>query len=732
LTSYRFGDIGYCDFAIKVRHGNQHEAQHSDEQLRQDLQAYIEQESQKVEVGPILAFDGGDHMEWDRRVYALLKEAMEVPNPDYKLLHSSLDGYLAELQAHSGKITTQVKGELREPGYGSADEQWLIPGVLSSRVWIKQHNAACQTLLCQWAEPFSAIARLTLNEEYPQGFLNLAWKWLLINHAHDSICGCSVDAVHEDMRYRFHQSQDIATHLRDDACRKLACSVEGEIQEKELRLTVFNPSAQAFEGTTELDLDIPADWPTFNEFFGFEPKPAFRLYAAETGGEIPYQRLGQAMRQTRVRHYGPVFPQSYPINQVRVSAPLHLPALGYATLLVRPGQAGRPTRHPESPGLATSERSMANEIIEATIEANGTLTIQDKRNGQIYNRALTQEDSADIGDGWFYGMAANDQTFVSSASQASVALVHNGPYLTTFRVRTLLPLPREFDFATMRRSDQLSEFVIDSLVSLRPGKDYLEVEMQINNTAKDHRLRLLFPSGAAAQTYLTDTPFDVVERPVALREDNYRYRELDVETRPQQSWTAVYYGGRGLALISRGLMEACVRDLPERPIALTLFRSTGRTVFTQGEPDGQVLGEMLFRYWIVPLAEAPDRGRLSRLGEALAGEILTVQLTQADQRLYSPVRRLPSRASFLSVTGPAVVTSLRMAGDRLELRCFNPEPMGVTIKVDCEAAALFQPELRRWEKVDFEGRSLGEEGFFEGASTHVALRPKEIATLRFS
>ena len=732
VTSYRFGDVGYCDFAIKVRHGNEHEAQYSDDQLRHDLQAYLEGESQKVEVGPILAFDGGDHMEWDRRVYALLIEAMGKSTTDFKLLHTSLDGYLAELQAHSSEISTQVKGELREPGYSRKDEQWLIPGVLSSRVWIKQQNAVCQSLLCQWAEPFSAIAALALDEEYPQGFLNLSWKWLLINHAHDSICGCSIDAVHEDMRYRFHQSADIAGRMRDEACRKLACSVEGEIQADELRLTLFNPLTQAFEGTTELELEIPVDWPTFNEFFGFEPKPAFRIYEAETGQEIPYQRLSQAMRQTRVRHYGPAFPKNYPVNLVRVSLPVRLPALGYTTLVARLGEPGRSTRHPESPGLATSERSMANEFLEATIEANGALTIRDKRNGQIYTRLLTLEDTADIGDGWFYGIATNDQTFVSTASRASVALVQDGPYLTTFRVRTVLSLPREFDFASMRRSDELSEVLIDSLVSLRPGNDYLEVEMRVENTAKDHRLRVLFPSGAAAQSYLTDTPFDAIERPIMLREDNFLYRELDVETRPQQSWTAVFGGERGLAIVSRGLMEACVRDLPERPLALTLFRSTGRTVFTQGEPGGQMSGEMRFHFWIVPLAETPDRSRISRLGQALAGELLTAQLTQADQRLYTASRRLPPHASFLSVTGAAVVTSLRMVGDRLELRCFNPEMSGVTIRVDCEAAALIQPELRRWQKVDFEGKLLGEEGTFEGRSTQVALGPKEIATLRFS
>ena len=126
------------------------------------------------------------------------------------------------------RIQTVVQGELREPGTDYDDQQWLIPGVLSSRVWIKQANAECETLLCQWAEPFSAWAHLSLDAEPPQGFLDVAWKWLLQNHPHDSICGCSIDVVHEDMKYRFSQSRQIGDRLTREATRQIAASVEGD------------------------------------------------------------------------------------------------------------------------------------------------------------------------------------------------------------------------------------------------------------------------------------------------------------------------------------------------------------------------------------------------------------------------------------------------------------------------------------------------------------------------
>ena len=62
---------------------------------------------------------------------------------------------------------------------------------------------------------------------------------------------------------------------------------------------------------------------------------------------------------------------------------------------------------------------MANEFLEVAIEANGTLTLTDKRTGQTFPRLLTFEDAADIGDGWYHGQAVNDQVFVSSASPAT-------------------------------------------------------------------------------------------------------------------------------------------------------------------------------------------------------------------------------------------------------------------------------------------------------------------------
>src|SRR5947209_2756624 len=104
--------------------------------------------------------------------------------------------------AHEAPLET-LSGEMR-----SSQFSHLLPSVLSTRMWIKQQNTATEHLLEHWVEPLTAWAA-ALGNPYPQGLVRMAWKYLLQNHAHDSICGCSIDQVHRENSLRFAQSQQI-------------------------------------------------------------------------------------------------------------------------------------------------------------------------------------------------------------------------------------------------------------------------------------------------------------------------------------------------------------------------------------------------------------------------------------------------------------------------------------------------------------------------------------------
>lgn len=744
LPAYRFGRAGYGEYAYDVRRGTQLDVWFDEARSRTDHLAFIAGQAQRSTLPPVLVFDGCDHLEFDSghyRVLSSLKPSDGLPGP---VTHSTLDNYLEDLRPHLSQIKDVVRGELRE--YARLplirDQQWLIPGVLSSRVNLKHANAACQDLLCHWAEPFAEMARSFAGGEDPHDFLEVAWRWLLQNHPHDSIGGCSIDEVHEDMKFRFAQCRQIGERVASEALRLLAASVAGEVGKNELRVLVANPLPRPLDEPVELTLQIPAEWRCFNEFFGFEVKPGFRIHDA-TGREIPYQRLAQDPNRTKFRASSPVkFPVPYKTNDVTVALRLPLPPLGYTTLTVREGAlAGQdeivaaamlPTRHPGTPGLATGECSMENEHLAVVIEPNGTLTLTDRRSGQVYTRLLTFEDIADIGDGWYHGPAVNDQAFVSSSARSDVALVHNGPLVACFRIRTTMRVPSEFQFDRMLRSAQLTELVIDSLVTLRAGGDRVEVTTTVRNHARDHRLRVLFPSQAQAGSFLADGAFDVVERPVTLPKDNHLAREFAVESVPQQTWSAVFDKRRGLAIVSSGLLETAVRDLPERPLALTLFRATRRTIMTDGQPEGQLQGDIDSRYWIVPLRGAPDRVKLLEHGVQLGAGLRTAQLTAYDVSVCPRRVALPPESSQLRVAGAVVVTSMRDVAGATEIRLFNPALKSASATLDFRGRPASTPAPRTVQRVNLESAPLGKPAALKSGTFTLAVRPKEIVTLRFS
>ena len=115
-----------------------------------------------------------------------------------------LDDFIADVFDHDGNERAQFRGELI-----GARRTIVLPGVWSSRLNLKLRNRACETALIGWAEPWAALGAMCgTPDERPA--LRLAWRALLANQAHDSICGCSIDAVHAQMEGRFDTAEGLA------------------------------------------------------------------------------------------------------------------------------------------------------------------------------------------------------------------------------------------------------------------------------------------------------------------------------------------------------------------------------------------------------------------------------------------------------------------------------------------------------------------------------------------
>ncbi len=738
LPCYRFGTNGYWGVAVHVTNFTDHagKLELTPDAIEERLTKFLIDEAERTEIEDVLLFHGPDHLQINPEFEAAWREILTNHDDErFVLRHGSLDDYQTTMLAQKNRIKTVVEGELIEPGRESIDieQQWLTGGTLASRIWIKQENCRAQATLCHWAEPWNwAAQRIGLRTAAP-GFLDRAWKYLLQNHPHDSICGCSIDAVHRDMAYRFRQCLDLAGVVTDTATHGFARAISLEQAPEEHRVVVFNPLPRGTNDVVELELEVPSNWPR-PERFGNKSEPYVNLRLLDAEGDaLPFQRLGQHVGLVRVDKRRNHSPDKGFTDRVRLAVRADLPALGYTTLRVAPAKSTDVAQGDHSgPALATDVRTLRNELLTVTVETDGTLCLTDHRTGQVYRNLLNFENRGDIGDGWTFEPPVNDQAYVSNGSRHQVSLVEDGPLQATLRLRTEFSVPSEFDRHRQQRSERLETLVIDTRIMLRAGAERVDVRCRVENNVRDHRLRVQFPTGCEADTYLADTPFDVVERAIALRENNAEYRDRELETKPQQSWCSVHRGQRGLAVVAAGLMESAVRDLPDRPIALTLLRATQRTVFTNGEPDGQLQGPLDFDFSIVPLTGEPDRVFLTELGQHLNACGRYVQLHPADLGEPPPAVALPPRDGYFAVEGPVVVSSIRVEGDAMEVRLFNPQTTDADCKLRLSSNAPASKQAWLAQRVDFESTPLGKPIDASAGLIALSLAPKQIVTLQVS
>jgi alpha-mannosidase len=181
-----------------------------------DIQRQVELLRQTTSGSDLLLMNGTDHQEPSPYTAAGIAAMNQMLNGSGQILHSTLPQYFASVEEQLDlENLPVVTGELR-----SSRGTMLLPGVLSTRMWIKQRNAAGETLLTKWAEPFSAWAQALAAAQFPaaglrrpQDALRQAWRLLLQCQPHDSICGCSIDPVHEEMKARFDQSEQMGEVL---------------------------------------------------------------------------------------------------------------------------------------------------------------------------------------------------------------------------------------------------------------------------------------------------------------------------------------------------------------------------------------------------------------------------------------------------------------------------------------------------------------------------------------
>ncbi|RMF27377.1 MAG: hypothetical protein D6759_17795, partial [Chloroflexi bacterium] len=461
----------------------------------------------------LLLLNGTDHQEPQPEL-PLLIAAVQEEIPDRVLL-STLPRYFQEMEEALGDAGLAelpvVRGELRSP-----KRHHLLPGVLSTRIWIKQRNHALETLLTRWAEPFAAWAELldpggpqpvilTGNIplprlRHPAPLLNEAWRLLLQNHPHDSICGCSVDQVHREMVPRFDQAEQIAEEITRQSLLTVAGQIEMGDDGQRMPIVVFNPlgGPRTDAVTVAIPLvghsrhfrvmDAQGQAVPYQVGSAVEPHPLLDMQAErqELIGAMAFVQKGRIMglpiREVQVRREGEqatitiaLLEEGLPdleavergLAQVRALladesvvqyqvigylAPVQeitfvardLPGYGYATYFLVPSEEGTDE---ESPGLrhppeGEEGRAIENELLRVEVEPeDGTLTVVDKRTGQVYAGLHRFVDGGDRGDSYTFCPPQEDTVVDRPAEPPEVRVLEVGPARWTLEVRQRYLLP---------------------------------------------------------------------------------------------------------------------------------------------------------------------------------------------------------------------------------------------------------------------------------------------------
>ena len=147
-------------------------------------------------IDDLLCMNGSDHLMPQPFLGRVVAEANDIQD-EFVFEVTSLPSYLAR---GSTQGLTGVQGELRS-GYRAN----MLMGVTSNRVDVKRAGAAAERELERRAEPLSALYLPA--SEYPTSLLGLAWREMVRNSAHDSICACSVDDVVDAVLHRYAEAR---------------------------------------------------------------------------------------------------------------------------------------------------------------------------------------------------------------------------------------------------------------------------------------------------------------------------------------------------------------------------------------------------------------------------------------------------------------------------------------------------------------------------------------------
>lgn len=669
--------------------------------------------------GGMLLMNGTDHQmpqPWLGRVVA---EANDIQD-DYRFVVTSLPEYLAEQpEADLGVVT----GEMRSGARAN-----VLMGVASNRVDTHQRCARAERTIERRAEPLATLFQPA--DAYPHALLREAWRLLILNSAHDSSCACSHDEVVDAVNVRYDEARQIGTATAKLSMKALAATIDAPIGS-----TIVANSTQADRpGVVELlvagndiraartadggvapiqvletlegeafsaTVDAPDSW-AFDlvrgpEFAGQQIARVERSTTADGAVELHFHVAGADERPVDLtdlrEEIGAIVARGTPVRLALQPVPAgrllvglpRVPGFGWTTVTfdtVAPGPLAGTAR-------IDGEGRLTNGLVHVTVDpATGTLTVTSDDGVEVAG-AHRLVDGGDGGDTYNYSPPDADG-IVDTPTSVDVTIIEPGPVRARARIVATYEWPTHAigdGRACSARSAEAATAKVTTTVDVHAHEPFVRLRVDLDNPARDHRLRTHVPLPRRVSGSHAECAFSVVERGLTTEGGPH---EQALPTWVSRRFVDASDGDAGVALLHDGLLEYEIVDAPDghgQELALTLLRATGwlsRSGIAYrpnpAGPQNEVRGAQMPGAQTLEYAIVPHRGdwRDAEL-PALADAFLVPFPVTAGAPLPDATR--PPEGRGLSVTGATVSAYRRDDGGRI-LRLVNLSGVPTRATVD--------------------------------------------------
>lgn len=652
--------------------------------------------------------NGHDQMPVQKNIFNVIEKLKEL-YPDREFFLSRYENIFEQLEKESNRDT--ISGEFLDGKYMRVHRS-----IFSTRMDIKAANARIESKITNILEPLASIA-YSLGFEYHHGLIELIWKEIMKNHAHDSIGCCCSDKVHKEIMNRFLLAEEKVDRLIEFYKRKITDAISCE---KALdKLTIFN--LMPYEREEIIRAQIITKMKSFEMVNDEDIKLDFQV--------IHKEEIDAGLIDRQIVHYGNYDPfMIYTIEFKDV-----VPAMGYKTYLIK-----------ESEFMIEKEYEAVNKIdndfYEIEVNENGTLKILDKKMNKTFDNVLLMENGGDEGDEYDFSPLVDEKLIFNTHVKAEYSIKKN-KFNNEIKISYRLDVPKNIESRKNNNIDGYVDFNIS--INVPNDKARIDIVFDIDNQACDHRIRTYIPTNIASKFSVSDNQFGYIKRDV-YDEAMDVWEKEGWDERPDSIYPMLTFVGlsdeeHGVAVLTNSTREFEIVGEKFDTIAITLFRSVGflgkeEMVRRPGRPSGiklptpdsQLIGNITIDFAIATHEKSTLEANVANMAKQYLTPMVTYnKMPYNAMKLNDSEVITPYSYSLLKQYDENLVLSVIKKAEKEEgliIRMYNPNEYEESTNL------LFNRSIKEAMKANLNERKI-EKINIEDSSIKVKCRKNQVQTI---